>query len=308
LPAGKAEWLTPVLVDYFGRDGSTLLMRLVATSPEIAVEPRDTHELRSYELRYFAYLWGWAQLLDAEHWPKRRWNDHALDAMLRREAPALIGPPPWLPRALLEAAPGEQSMSRSCFELAWREFSRRAARLTRIEHHNPDVEVRYYAEKHLNTWELDLARLPPVYVLALLRDPRDTYVSMQAFDRQQGKAGFGRQRAATEQEFLDRFMGRQRERLRWIATLLDDGDGATLVVRYEDLVGDLHAIAARLHAWLGVGCDPTAVLADRRMRRVHITAESPDKSIGRWRRDLDPDVATRIGRELRSELRAVGLE
>jgi hypothetical protein len=306
---GGSDWLTPILVDYFSRDGSTLLMRLLASSPEIAVEPRDTHELRSYELRYFAYLWGWAALLDAERWPKSKWNDSAMDSMLRREAPALVGPPPWLPRGLLEAAPGEQSMSRRCFELAWGEFSRRAARLTRIAHGRPPgTAVRYYAEKHLNTWELELDRLPPLYVFVLLRDPRDTYASMAAFDRRRGAVGFGRQRTGDELEFRNRFIERQRERLRWIAGLLDHGAERVTVVRYEDLVGDLDTVAARLQSRLGVALDPAAVLADRQMLRLHVTAESPRESVGRWRRELDPQLADQIGRELLSELRLVGLE
>jgi Sulfotransferase family len=297
-----------VLVDYFSRDGSTVLMRLLATSPQIAVEPRDTHELRSYELRYFAYLWGWASLLDAERWPRRRWNDRALSAMLRRQAPALVGPPPWLPRALLEAAPEEQPMSRRCFDLAWAEFSRRAARLTRIEHAEPDADVRYYAEKHLNSWELDLDRLPPLRILAVLRDPRDTYVSMSAFDRRRGAPGFGRQRTVSEEEFLAGFIERQRARLRWIAGLLDDSNERIPVVRYEDLVRDLPGVAGRLEHRLGVELDPTAVLADRELRTLHVTAGSPEESIGRWRRELSPGIAHGLEMALGSELRAVGLE
>ena len=62
-----SEWLTPILVDYFTRDGSTLMMRLLSSSPQIAVEMSFP-----YERKYFAYLWRWAQLLDREDWPEQQ--------------------------------------------------------------------------------------------------------------------------------------------------------------------------------------------------------------------------------------------
>ena len=73
-------------------------------------------------------------------------------------------------------------MSRQMFDLAWREFSRRAANQVRAEHGDPSAEVRYYAEKHMDTWLVDLDELPPLNLLVLLRDPRDTFVSFHAYD------------------------------------------------------------------------------------------------------------------------------
>ena len=57
--------LEPILVDYFTRDGSTLMMRLLATSPQIAVGGEYP-----YEHKYFAYLYRWARLLDRQTWPR----------------------------------------------------------------------------------------------------------------------------------------------------------------------------------------------------------------------------------------------
>ena len=64
-----SEWLTPILVDYFTRDGSTLMMRLLGSSPQIAVEMSYP-----YERKYFAYLWRWSQLLDREDSPDQLWG------------------------------------------------------------------------------------------------------------------------------------------------------------------------------------------------------------------------------------------
>src|SRR5215208_5603578 len=92
------------------------------------------------------------------------------------------GPPPWLPRDLLRPPSGEPAMSEYCFDMAWREFSHRA----RAQQGNR-AGIRYYAEKHMDTRKLDLAELPPVKVIVLLRDPRDTYISIRAFDRKRDR-------------------------------------------------------------------------------------------------------------------------
>jgi hypothetical protein len=39
-----------------------------------------------------------------------------------------------------------------------------------------------------------------------------------------------------------------------------------------------------------------------------MTAATPEQSVGRWRTELEPDVAERFSRELGPELRAVGLD
>src|SRR5437016_4602890 len=68
--SGDAALLSPILVDCTGRDGSTLMMRLLATSPEIAAPGPYP-----YEKKYFASLWRWSRLLerpdDSDLWAER---------------------------------------------------------------------------------------------------------------------------------------------------------------------------------------------------------------------------------------------
>src|SRR5215207_3983860 len=174
----REQPLVPILVDYFTRDGSTLMMRLLNTSPHIVVgEPYPC------ERKYFAYLFRWARLLDRREWPKR-WDGRSFGSLTQEERTPLIGPPPWLPRDLLRPPSGEPAMSEYCFDMAWREFSHRA----RAQQGNR-AGIRYYAEKHMDTRKLDLAELPPVKVIVLLRDPRDTYISIRAFDRKRRESG-----------------------------------------------------------------------------------------------------------------------
>jgi glycosyltransferase involved in cell wall biosynthesis len=289
------DWLTPILVDYFTRDGSTLMMRLLSSSPQIAVETAYP-----YERKYFSYLWRWSRMLERGEWPEELWGPRAFGSLAQEQQTPLVGPLPWLPRDLIESGADEKSMSERCFQLAWSEFSRRAARWTRAQHRNVRMDVFYYAEKHLNTWMVDTAELPDVRVVALLRDPRDIQVSIGAFELTKGKA------SGEDRDRLLQVVERHRQRLRWIVGLLESGEAP--VVSYEDMVRDLPSVARRLEEWLGVELQPGAVESDRVLRRRHMTAGSVEESIGRWKQELDPRVAEMFTDELGPELRALDLD
>lgn len=200
-------------------------------------------------------------------------------------------------------------MGERSFELVWSEFSRRAAR----KHLNDlgldpasAAPVRYFAEKHLNTWKVPLGQLPEHRLIVLLRDPRDSWVSINAFNDVRTARPLGHDRAENPAQHLEDVIRRQRERLRWIAELEQGGE--VPVVRYDDLVLDLEGTAERLGSWLGVTFDTAAVLKDKSLRSRHMTSDSPEKSLGRWRTELDPEIAERLTNELGPELRAVGIE
>jgi hypothetical protein len=293
--------LVPVLVDYYSRDGSTLTMRLLGSSPQVAVG--GTYP---FEHKFFAYLWRWSRLLTRPDWDDGEWGVHDLGSILQERDRSVLGPPPWRRRDLMEGTePGAPSMSQQAFDFAWREFSQRATAVTRVAHRDPEADVRYYAEKHMNSWLLDRDELPPFRLLVMLRDPRDTYASLLAF-REATKAELGQREAADEADYFRRFIERQRDRLRWIAALEESPE--TTIVRYEELVRDLAAVSGRLSAWLGVELDADSVLRDKRVGWVHRTADSAEESIGRWRSDLPKEVAETIGGQLRAELRALRFE
>ncbi|MGH2967203.1 MAG: sulfotransferase [Solirubrobacterales bacterium] len=298
-PHSGDAWLVPILVDCFGRDGSTLMMRLLANSPQIAVGSRYP-----YEHRYFTYLWRWSRLLDRPNWPHDVWGSNEVCSVTQEANLPLLGPPPWLPRDLMKDS---EPMSSRCFELTWREFSRRAGERTRVYHRRGAVEARYYAEKHLDTWNLKLEELPPVKLLVLLRDPRDVWVSVRAFERKKGDLADFRVGGTLSHDDLLRYqIARQRVRLRWIAELLESEDHP--VVRYEDLVRDLPAVADRIERWLGVSLDTGKTRERDREFNRHGSAGSPESSIGRWKDELDPAVAELFTKEIGPELRLHGFE
>jgi len=79
-------------------------------------------------------------------------------------------------------------------------------------------------------------------------------------------------------------------------------------VRYEHLVLNLEEEARRLEQILGVGFDPAAVTADQKMRATHVSASTPEASVGRWRREMDPKLLKRFNDELGRELEALGFD
>lgn len=299
--------LQPILVDYFTRDGSTLMMRLLASSPQIVVGGDYP-----FEQKYFAYLYRWAHVIDKQRWPKARWNaPQNLSTLSRDKEMALIGPPPWLPRDLFDPDGAAEPLSDRLFTLAWEEFSQRAASVAAARSRDRSAHVRYYAEKHLNSWDLDLDRLPAaVRIIALLRDPRDTYVSIRSFSKRRQQGGsrptMGRRPGESLEDWVHRHVRRQRERLQWLKRIQDDG--SVPVVRYEDLVRDLPGQAARLEDWLEIDLDARAVAADQKLVAQHVTAESPEHSIGRWRDEMPVWVAKVFKDQLEGELAALGFD
>ncbi len=290
----EAPWLTPLLVDYFARDGSTLMMRLLGTSPEIVIDDKYP-----FERKYFAYLWRWSRLLDRSEWPREDWKLSDLGSLHQEATAMMLGPPPWLPRKLFDEA-GSGSFSQACFEAAWSEFSRRAVS---VSHDDQRVAPRYYAEKHLNTWEIDLAELPQAKLIVLLRDPRDTFVSIKTFAEQRG-ADFGRARVSSDQEYLELVVSRQKKRLRWIEQLLEEGQ--IPVVRYEELVSDFDGAAKRLEAALSIQLNPKAAQSDRDLRKRHSTTKNPASSIGRWRTELTDEEVDVFDQTLGEQLASLG--
>lgn len=290
-------WLTPILVDYFGRDGSTAMMALLATSPEVVID-----EKYPYERRYFTYLWRWSRLLSRTDWPGALWAKDDVVSISQEQSPGLLGPPPWLPRELLEAGREGAPISHRCFELAWAELSARAIERARSRG-DEAATPRYYAEKHGNTWRVDTRELPPLMLIVLLRDPRDTQASIRAFEQKEPATSFAIQDAWAGTDRLAGILDRHRQRLRWIAGLLEDE--RVPVIRYEELSGDPGGVARRLEGHLGIELDPAALDSGGLVARH---GASTGNGSGRWQRDLDPKTAERFTRELRPELQAVGFK
>jgi hypothetical protein len=297
--------LIPILVDGSGRDGTTLVMQLLATAPEIAFD-----RVYPYEQRYFNYLLQWSRLPEQGRWDESKWSLDNLAHTDSLKNAHVLGPVPWLQRTLI-AGDDSGDFAEAIFTAVWSEFSKRAREAMRAEFGDPSLAVRYYAQKNAESWELgaDEVPLPQLNLIALLRDPRDVWQSSVAFHRRRkGEGGSFLPIAddATEDSYLDEFIEQQRTRLAWLQARAADGEMP--IVRYESLIADLPAEAKRLGEWLGVQLDAGAVVKRREGFGKHITANSPEASVGRWKNEMSEEPAARFAAAMGPELIELGYE
>ncbi len=303
MPGTQDDSLTPLLIDGSGRDGTTLVMQLLGTATEVAFD-----HTYPYEQRYFSYLLYWSRLPLREEWDKSLWSLDSLAHMEELEERPLVGPVPWPERSLISGNGGKEFWQET-FEASWAAFSRRACEAVKARLGDDSVEIRYYAQKSADSWALPFEDLPDIRLLCLLRDPRDVWVSSVAFHRRRSAEGekfLPLDEGQSEDEVLKQFVEDQRRRLLWLQGV-EEERGAP-VVRYEDLVTDLPGQAEKIGDWLGVRLDAEAVARRRGEYSGHITAGSVEESVGRWRREMSPEVAGLFNEAMGAELRALGFD
>jgi hypothetical protein len=266
-----------------GRSGTTLLMQLLATAPEIVFDTRYPAEYRflSYVARMAAQM--------TEPFDERRHLG---------VTPFFFGPAPaWGPVPFGSDVVDVGRLRVPFLRSMWEAWTGQALA--------GRPEARYYAEKIAIPIEPIVEAGIDLRVIDLVRDPRDILASIRAFTAR-GIDGFERRSDQTEDEYADGFIDRLVRRLSTMDATPDGVD--RIVLRYEDLVGDLRSAADRIGRWLGVGLDADAVLGQREAYRHHMTTASTDASIGRWRRDLHPAEAARIAGALGPAMEPFGYD
>jgi hypothetical protein len=264
-----------------GRVGSTLLMRLLATSQEIALE----REYPEGERRYLSYC------LRVANWVGTPWNPAVhLDATdLHFGEQELGGPIPFTP-SLVDIARLAPAMLTAMWEAVSNEIRRSAP------------SARYYAEKLVGDAQVLYQSEIPLRLIDLVRDPRDVFCSIRSFSG--GGAGFGRTADQTDGEFLEQMAADHLRRLREMARA--PSNVPRISVRYEDFVTNVPAHAALLGDWLGVRLDADKALKITHIEQQHRTSGSAAESIGRWRRELSPELAARAWSILGEALTPLG--
>jgi hypothetical protein len=283
--------LVPVIVrPVAGRSGSTLVMQLLGTSPLIAFE-----RIPPYEHRYLRYLLARTlAMLPDEDVPSAAAEP---GGSTRRKA--YRGDEPLPPSARIFSV-------RELVELSivrqWEAFSEAVVREAGIE-----AAPVYYAEKFVDVVDPTAADAPPIAselidlpmkVIWLVRDPRDVWASINAFDEMRGYYGFGRREGESREDYLERYIGRA-NRFTEAATARGEED---VLVRYEDLVADPIPESKRIGAWLSVTLDPGLLSRPD----GHGTSASAEGSIGRWRQDLPSGERDRLNAGLAGALDAFG--
>ena len=279
----------PLLVTTLGRTGSTWLMHLLGSHPELLAYRPFRHEPRAatYWLDLMLALSepaaSYAQLDSHVDFRGPWWLGQGNGRGPELSDPALRG---WMKRDHVEglAAFAQERIDATYGQVASVQGRRRRS-------------VRYFVEKFLpeNTIpQLALELYPEGREIILVRDFRDMLASMHSYDVKRGAAGFGRDGAGSDEHYVRKVLGTS------VLMLLDAWRrrcGRAILVRYEDLILEPRETLGMLLERLGLDASPARVesVLEQASRRTpemsaHQTTAGPRQSIGRWRRDLDPDL------------------
>jgi hypothetical protein len=274
------------MVTTFSRTGSNLLLRMLGEHPEIVA-----YQPFRYEPRVSAY---WVEILRelTEPGSYRRQITPQLRQAARGWWLAPAGP---MPSPLLDpevegaiARDALNDVARFCQERIDAVYARIAPRCGR-------PNAAYFAEKHSpNEVPMILSELyPAAREVFLVRDFRDMIASMLAANERRGNVRFGRTASDTDEQFVRRF----RRFAANLAASWKRRSARAHLVRYEDLLSRPQETVDALVEYLGLEAtdDVLAQMTESLGRREealegHITSASPEASIGRWRRDLAPEL------------------
>ena len=242
-------------------------MQLLTSTEEIAAE-----RVYPYEARYLTYFLRWCTLPFTEDKRRDHWNN---GHQMAEAVPSLMGAFPWNDADSQIIPQGGGDFPAAAFQALWVEFSSRCG------------AAKYYAEKTPLWLGQRISELLPEHkTIYLMRDPRDVWLSILAFDKKRGFYGFGRKEGESVEDYRARFLQEQRDRFQTLRSLDADSPDHYLV-RYEDLAADLVKESRKLSDWLGVELNAEAVIAQRPQMAHHIT--SGEESVERWRREMPED-------------------
>ena len=290
--------LQPLMLTGPGRAGSTIFMQMLAGDPRIAVHPPFDEEPRVATY--------WMDVMRALARPK---------SWLRQISPAgrmdgdwWLGHSDLVPRRLRSESLQEWFARQAVEDLAAFAQSRIEAVYSRIEAEEGKSGATYFAEKLRNDnvpdlmWEL----YPQAREVVLVRDPRDVLISVLASRRKRG--------VRTPPADPQRFVGEEfTQRILAVLESWRRREDRTHLVRYEDLMMHPRETLAGVAGYLGLGTgdetvNPMIESAGRRLPGMeeHRTSADVASSIGRWRRDLEPQLVEACERAVAPALEAWG--
>jgi hypothetical protein len=295
--------LNPLMLTTIGRSGSKWLAWLLSCHPSIVAfqplvfEPR----VATYWATAFRSLTApksYLRQIHTERWDEERW--WLGDGATGLPAPVDLGMAEWL------GTESVRSLAAACQE-------RTEAYYLEVAKRTEKPGAVFFAEKFLLDpvlLDLTLELFPGGREVILVRDFRDRLSSVFAWNEKRGDHGFGHEEEMSKAEYLT-------ERVRIDAAQLLDrwrraGDAAHLV-RYEDLILEPAETLRGLLEFLAIDAGPEAVAGTleaanqpRDLLDQHRTVSDPIETIGRWRRDLPPELAEKCNEILAPVLEGFG--
>ena len=301
LRTGFEPGIDTLMVTTLGRTGSTIMMKVLATHPEIVAYRPFEHEPRA------ATYWLGVMTTLTDPISYRRQINPSGDI----DGTWWIGTKPPLPRRLRDPgltrwidvdAVGEiGAFCQSRIEAVYKEIAS-AAGLS---------QPRFFAEKYRPdrtpdmTWEL----YPGAREVILVRDFRDMVASMFAYNAKRGREGFRRDLFDDDAQYVVKEI---KGGVSSLAAAWNARRETAHLVRYEDLVLDPQNTVASLLRYLGLdGGEHAEAMAAALFARdpeteFHRTTPDPRASIGRWREDLSESARRACEEALAPELKTFG--
>jgi hypothetical protein len=280
--------LAPVLITSRGRAGTTLLMRHLSGHPEVVVA-----DAYPYEVELMAY---YVTALNVMAAPRFDGTQDKPDMVEEALETCAIGGNPWnipalhrhvggdeLERMFAESVPLHLS---SLFRTVVLDYYSIAARKS------DKRQVRFIAEKcglseHIRHGIRGV--MGEIKEIVLVRDPRDFLCSARSYWKLPD----------------ERILPMMDDVYRAYAALAGQDEHDVLMIRYEDLVAEQSCTLGRISDFIGL-TEPFAEGEATDLFLRHGTSSTPLASIGRWRKELAPDVCQHCEHRFASFMELLG--
>jgi hypothetical protein len=276
--------VTPIVIAPWGRNGSTLVMSILTSAPEIFGPPDYTYD--AYERYQLLHFFRAAEVLAG--------RSAAVSVSQAVLMASKEGAPPIneLPFLVGNADDLVSTLLVSLWD-GYVAHLRRAGLIT--------PQKKFYAEKGTVDLVAAIARKRPVYCIYVKRDPRDLLASSKAFNEARGKFDYG----WSDREDSRSIVGRLIKETTYCLDVLDrlPPSAIKITLRYEDLITNQEQSVECIARQLGTRL--SAALA-RSIPRDHKTSSSDHDSIGRWRSDLPRALKDEIERSAGGLLARLG--
>jgi hypothetical protein len=297
--------LQPLLITSLGRMGTTLLMKLLAAHPAVV-----TYERPPFEARGGKY---WTHVLQVMSAPADASKRIGAPMEFHSE-PKAVGANPFF-SSEFAAWPEVETWEGGDYLASLASFCQRSIDgwylATASAQGKDAAPLRFFAEKHFP--DAYPRRLRELYAepaeLFLVRDFRDMFTSMRAYNARKGYGDFGRAAAADDEAWITTL----RQGVRALLDAWRERGTPASLVRYEALVQQPEVALPPVLEALGLESSPAiiarmvaAAAPDAPDLQGHGTTASPDASIGRWQADLPPDLRDLVNTEFRDLLIAFG--
>jgi len=298
--------MRPLAVTTLGRTGSTYLLGLLSAHPGVSV-------YRPFELeaRYASY---WVQMFLALSHPQ---------SWLFPLASSVSSDPAWIlgsekEKSLHYAVYDDMTewfggtYTEEVYSFCMRSLGEHYRRVAALQ---GKKDALYFSEKFLPGPFTDtlLSLMPAAREIILVRDFRDMFCSIDAFNKKRGFLGFGREAFSSDEEYVSHALRKGAEAL---GEARRKRRASSCLVRYEDLVRNPEDALRNIFEYCELDASPSAIRGVMRRtgktkpesQKVHQTTPDAHQSLERFRSDLSPHMLDLCNRVFREPLELFGYD